>query len=134
MKKIASVFPESLMCFFRRYRFIITQPDLYQRFSGTRKGLSPDRYTLKQFDDNQCEFFHILNNTSQSIRNTLFENLLPGHMKAYTYQLIFLKRIFESYYKFAFARNTWDRFASAYMFMKGGGAHEKDRLWSEKTL
>ena len=122
------------MYFFRRYRFIITQPDLYQRFSRMRKGLSPDGYTLKQFDDNQCIFIHIPKNAGQSIRNTLFENLLPGHMKAYTYQLIFPKKIFESYYKFAFARNPWDRLASAYMFMKGGGAHEKDRLWSEKTL
>ncbi|RLE01334.1 MAG: hypothetical protein DRJ13_07130 [Bacteroidetes bacterium] len=122
------------MYFFRRYRFIITRPYLYQRFSGMRKGLSPDGYTLKPFDDNQCIFIHIPKNAGQSVRNTLFENLLPGHMKAYTYQLIFPKRIFENYYKFAFVRNPWDRLASAYMFMKGGGAHEKDRLWSERTL
>lgn len=99
-----------------------------------RKGLSPDGYTLKPFDDNQCIFIHIPKNAGQSVRKSLFENLLPGHMKAYTYQLIFPKRIFDSYYKFAFTRNPWDRLASAYMFMKGGGAHEKDRLWSEKTL
>jgi len=99
-----------------------------------RKGLSPDGYTLKPFDDSQCIFIHLPKNAGQSVRNTLFENLLPGHMKVYMYQLIFPKRIFDSYFKFAFTRNPWDRLASAYMFMKGGGAHEKDRLWSEKTL
>lgn len=99
-----------------------------------RKGLSPDGYTLKPFDDYQCIFIHVPKNAGQSIRNSLFENLLPGHMKAFTYQLIFPKRIYDKYYKFAIVRNPWDRLASAYMFMKGGGAHEKDRLWSEKTL
>lgn len=134
MKRIASVLPESVMYFFRRFRFILTERELYQKFSGMRKGLSPDGYTLKPFEDNQCIFIHVPKNAGQSIRNSLFENLLPGHMKAFTYQLIFPKRIYDNYFKFAIVRNPWDRLASAYMFMKGGGAHEKDRLWSEKKL
>ena len=134
MKRLASALPESVMYAFRRYRFILTERELYNRFSQMRKGYSPDGYTLKYFDENQCIFLHVPKNAGQSIRSTLFENLLPGHMKVFTYQLIFPKRLFESYYKFAFVRNPWDRLASAYMFMKGGGAHEKDRLWSEKTL
>jgi hypothetical protein len=122
------------MYFFRRYRFILSERELYKKFSRMRKGLSPDGYTLKPFDDYHCIFIHVPKNAGQSIRNSLFENLLPGHMKAYTYQLIFPKRIYDNYYKFAFARNPWDRLASAYLFMKSGGAHEKDRLWSEKML
>ena len=134
MKRIASILPESFMYFFRRYRFILTEPAQYLRFQRMRKGLSRDGYTLKPFDDNQCIFIHVPKNAGQSVRGTLFENLLPGHMKVFTYQLVYPKKVFDSYFKFAFTRNPWDRLASAYMFMKGGGAHEKDRAWSERTL
>jgi len=134
VKRVAAILPESFMYAFRRYRFILTEWELYQKYSQMRKGFSPDGYTIKYFDDYQCIFIHVPKNAGQSVRGTLFEGLLPGHMKAFTYQLVFPKRVYDSYYKFAFVRNPWDRLASAYLFMKGGGAHEKDRLWSERVL
>ena len=134
MNRLTAGLPESVMYTFRRSRFILTQPKLYRKFTQMRKGFSPDGYTIKYFDDYKCIFIHVPKNAGQSIRGSLFENLLPGHLKVFTYQLVFPKKVFDSYYKFAFVRNPWDRLASAYLFMKGGGAHEKDRLWSEKTL
>ena len=134
MNRIANLLPESIAYAFRRYRFMVTHRAQYQKLSNLRKGLSSEGYTLKPFDDHQAIFIHVPKNAGQSIRNSLFENLQPGHINVYTYQLIYPKKVFESYYKFTFTRNPWDRLVSAYMFMSGGGAHEKDRKWSEANL
>jgi hypothetical protein len=134
MSGLISYLPESIAYALRRYRFMFTHRDQYQKLTNLRRGISAEGYTLKPFDDHQAIFIHVPKNAGQSVRNSLFENLQPGHINVYTYQLIYPKSLFESYYKFAFTRNPWDRLVSAYMFMKGGGAHEKDRKWAEKNL
>jgi hypothetical protein len=134
MNRIANLLPESVAYAFRRYRFMVTHREQYQKLSNLRKGISDEGYTLKPFDDHQAIFIHVPKNAGQSIRNSLFENLLPGHINVYTYQLIYPKTVFEDYYKFTFTRNPWDRLVSAFMFMSAGGAHEKDRKWAEKNL
>lgn len=134
MKKAFSYLPESVQYGLRRYRYMITASDQYQKFSRLRKGLSEEGYSLRSFDQYQCIFIHVPKCAGQSIRSTLFENLLPGHIQASTYQLVFPRSLYESYYKFTFVRNPWDRLVSAFMFMKAGGAHQKDRLWAETNL
>ncbi len=134
MKEFIRLLPPSYSYALRRCRFMLTHREQYKKLSNLRKGISSEGYTLKPFDDLQAIFIHIPKNAGQSIRSSLFENLLPGHLNVYTYQLIFPKRLFDRYFKFAFTRNPWDRLVSAYTFMKSGGAHEKDRLWSEKLL
>jgi len=47
---------------------------------------------------------------------------------------VFSKRDFESFFKFAFVRNPWDRLLSAYNFLTSGGMSEGDRLWAERNL
>jgi len=134
MTKILNLLPDSVIYSLRRLRFMITKRERYQRFSHLRKGISDDGYSLKPFDDYQCIFIHVPKCAGQSIRNTLFENLVPGHINVYTYQLIFPKRVFDSYFKFTFVRNPWDRLVSAYLFMKSGGAHKKDQDWAKQHL
>jgi len=103
-------------------------------FKNLRDGISAEGYTLKPFDDYHCIFIHIPKCAGQSIRASLFENLQPGHINAYTYQLIYPKRVFDSYFKFSFVRNPWDRLVSAYFFMSAGGAHKKDQDWAQSHL
>lgn len=134
MKKIYSYLPESVQYGLRRYRYMITASDHYQKFNRLRKGLSEEGYSLQSFDQYHCIFIHVPKCAGQSIRSTLFENLLPGHIQVSTYQLVFPRPVFESYYKFTFVRNPWDRLVSAFLFMKVGGAHRKDKLWAETNL
>jgi hypothetical protein len=134
MKKILSLIPDSALYYLRRLRFMVTQPERYRKFKYLRSGYSDDGYSLKPFDDYHCIFIHVPKCAGQSIRKTLFENLLPGHINVYTYQLIYPKRTYDSYFKFTFVRNPWDRLVSAYLFMKSGGAHNKDRDWAERHL
>jgi hypothetical protein len=41
---------------------------------------------------------------------------------------------FQRYFKFTFVRNPWDRFISAYTFLKAGGSNDKDNAWAEQNL
>lgn len=41
---------------------------------------------------------------------------------------------FERYFKFAFVRNPWDRLASAFEFLKGGGMNEVDSRFADEHL
>jgi len=134
VESLVKSLPDSVSYFLRRLRFRITQRERFQKFKNLRDGISAEGYTLKPFDDYHCIFIHIPKCAGQSVRASLFENLQPGHINAYTYQLIYPKQVFDSYFKFAFVRNPWDRLVSAYFFMSAGGAHTKDQDWAQSHL
>jgi len=50
-----------------------------------------------------------------------------GHLSALDYRIIFGKKDFNSYYKFAFVRNPFSRLVSAYEFMQNGGYGVSDK-------
>jgi hypothetical protein len=126
--------PEGITYPLRRFKYMFSQRDRYLKFKNLRDGISDEGYTLQPFDEYQCIFIHVPKCAGQSIRQTLFEDLQPGHINAYTYQLIYPRHQYQKYYKFSFVRNPWDRLVSAFFFMISGGAHKKDRLWMEKNL
>ena len=64
----------------------------------------------------------------------LFGNLSGGHTPIATYEVVFSKREFTSYFKFGFVRNPWDRLYSAYRFLKSGGMSEYDSQWAKNNL
>jgi hypothetical protein len=47
---------------------------------------------------------------------------------------VFDQDAFESYFKFCFVRNPWDRLVSAFHFLKAGGRNEQDRRWAQEYL
>ncbi|MCK4708665.1 MAG: sulfotransferase family 2 domain-containing protein [Gammaproteobacteria bacterium] len=90
-------------------------------------------FSLKPFDEHECIFIHITKTAGTSVAKSLF-NYLPYHYKAVDYRVIYGRKTFDQYFKFAFVRNPWDRVYSAYRYLKSGGWNEEDRLWSEKNL
>lgn len=99
-----------------------------------KKDTTGNEESLKGFDELQCIFVHIPKTAGVSVCRALFGNLAGSHRTIYEYSLIFNKKLFNTYYKFTFVRNPWDRLLSAYLFLKEGGLHNNDALWAAKEL
>lgn len=122
----------------RRTLFKLGKPDLSRCYQDMRQiSLSDkldDTISLKAFDNNKCIFVHIPKCAGISLGRALFGEYSGNHMNVLTYQLIFSKEEFDSYFKFAFVRNPWDRLVSAFHFLEKGGISERDRVWSSAHL
>lgn len=111
---------------------IFLYPD-YRKRQRMRTQMTND-YVLKHFDEFKCIFVHIPKTAGFSINSSLFGSLGGGHMTIGHYQLVFSQSEFNSYFKFTFVRNPWDRLVSAYHFLKAGGFNEADKKWAEDNL
>jgi len=94
----------------------------------------PEVCTLRSYDEHRCIFVHIPKTAGLSIAKALFGNAGGSHVPLSTYERVFDKAEFDSYFKFAFVRNPWDRVVSAYAYLiDGGGQNEYDEKWG-RTL
>lgn len=118
----------------RRLLFAAVRPGKFLKLQRKRH-LDPEQgYSFRPFNENRCIFVHVPKTAGVSISRELFGNLSGGHTPIATYEMVFPRREFESYFKFAFVRNPWDRVHSAYRFLKAGGMSEDDRRWAEWNL
>lgn len=90
-------------------------------------------FSLRAFDRYQCLFIHITKSAGTSVAKSLFGEL-PYHYTAIQYRVIFGRKDFNRYFKFAFVRNPWDRLYSAYSYLKGGGWNDQDCKWYQENL
>ena len=89
---------------------------------------------LKTFDKNKTIFFHIPKTGGNSIYESLFEKEQWGHRDVAYYRFVFGKKRFNSYFKFCFVRNPYDRLYSAYCFLKKGGMNQGDQDFNSTYL
>lgn len=117
-----------------RYRTARRQARIVGKLQRLRHTVSPSGYTLQSFDRYRCIFVHIPKCAGVSVSRSLFGNLGAGHYPAATLQQVFGAACFESYFRFAFVRNPWDRLLSAYEFLQRGGFHAGDARWAQRHL
>ena len=87
----------------------------------------------KAYNDHyRCIFVHIPKTAGTSVSKALFGSEF-GHCTVDHYEIFSPKR-FHNYFKFAFVRNPWDRFLSAYKFLKKGGMYSVDKNWADIHL
>lgn len=114
----------------RRNLFARLRPAKFGRLQHKRTIETEDGYTYKPYDDARSIFVHIPKAAGMSICRSLFGNLAGGHATLADYSVIFSQQEFDSYFKFTFVRNPWDRVLSAYHFLCAGGVTEHDRNWA----
>lgn len=91
---------------------------------------NPDTaYSLEECFQLRCIFFHIPKTAGLSLNVALFGNHGLGHIDVQTARALFGERRFDSFYKFCFVRNPWDRLVSAYHYLHAG--HPNSPIASE---
>lgn len=90
--------------------------------------------TFKPFLENKCIFVHIPKAAGISVGSSLFGRHTGNHTSIAEYQMAFSQKEFESFYKFTFVRNPWDRLLSAYLFLKKGGRNDGDKKWAAENI
>lgn len=88
----------------------------------------------KYFLKNKIIFIHIPKTAGNSVVNYLFDSTVgPGHYSASYYKNRSINN-FNNFFKFAVIRNPWDRFVSAFFYLKQGGLAPDDLIFREKYL
>jgi hypothetical protein len=113
------------------YKF--RHPAEFQRLRTIVYESPKGNFSLRAYDQKQCIFVHITKSAGTSIAKSLFGEL-PYHYTARQYRVIFGRKTFNQYFKFAFVRNPWDRLHSAFSYLKNGGWNENDKMWAEKNI
>ena len=101
-----------------------------------RRSLNPSPkgdFSLRNCDRHEAIFVHIPKAAGTSVALSLFGQL-PYHYTAAEHRVIFGRRTFGRYFKFAFVRNPWDRLYSAYRYLRAGGWNDADKAWAEANL
>jgi hypothetical protein len=117
-----------------RYRSARREARMVHKLKRLRHEVSPGGYTLASFDRHRCIFVHIPKCAGVAVCQSLFGNLGAGHHPVGTLRKVFGTACFDSYFKFAFVRNPWDRLLSAWEFLQRGGFHAADARWAQRHL
>ncbi len=117
----------------RLWLYKLRHPKYYKQLRTAVYSSPQGDFSLKPFDEHKCLFIHITKTAGTSIGKSLF-GYLPYHYTALDYRVIYGRKLFVEYFKFAFVRNPWDRLYSAYRYLKSGGWNKEDRLWAENHL
>ena len=91
--------------------------------------------SINSFKKNKCIFIHIPKTAGISVTKSLFGEFQDtNHLSLRRYRLIFGNADFNSYYKFTFVRNPWEKVFSCYRFLKKGGTKSYHKKWKEEVL
>lgn len=92
-------------------------------------------YRLEKFNEYDMIFIHIPKAAGTAINQSLFGRLAGlGHMSCQKYLQIYGSARFDSMFKFTFSRNPYDRFVSAYEYLRKGGNNSHDLLFKEEVI
>lgn len=92
-------------------------------------------YRLEKFNEYNMIFIHIPKAAGTAINQGLFGRLAGlGHVSCQKYLQIYGNANFNSMFKFTFTRNPYDRFVSAYEYLRTGGNNSHDLLFKREAI
>jgi hypothetical protein len=118
----------------RRGVATLARPESVRRMQRERRG-EGDSTCIAHFDQHRFIFIHVPKVAGTSVGRALGVQL-GLHATIRQYSLVLSRNDFDTYFKFGFVRNPWDRLYSAFRFMKHGGTRttESEREWVRQNL
>jgi len=111
-----------------RSGYKLLKPREYRSLQDFRKS------KLGPFDEKRAIFVQIPKTGGLSVGAGIFGKAIGWHLALRPYQKMYSRKEFDSYFKFSFVRNPWDRLVSAYVFLRAGGLEEWDKKWADANL
>jgi hypothetical protein len=120
----------------RRSVFVNLSPERRRHIHNLREADPENRdiSSLIPFLQTKSIFVHVPKAAGTSTVYGLYGRKAGDHRTIADYQLCFSQKEFNSFFKFAFVRNPWDRLLSAYLYLKQGGRNQEDQEWAETYL
>jgi len=121
----------------RHTLFEILSPGRFRNMQALRRLPPHTKTSLSLFDQYRCLFVHVPKTGGLSIETGLFGIAgINDHRPLWQYELTYNQNEFESYFKFGFVRNPWDRLVSAFYYLQNGSHYisQHDIKWSKNTL
>jgi hypothetical protein len=108
----------------------------YEGFQKLRHPIYRERFGSEShpFIEHKFIFVHVPKSAGIAVASSLFGDIADTHRRIVEYQTMLSKREFDSFFKFTFVRNPWDRVVSAFFYLKKGGINARDQAWSSKNL
>ena len=113
----------------RRAVLSVLMPRSYRQLQARRSPSKDAAAKYAPFDQFGRIFVHVPKCGGVSVSRAVFGSVVQ-HGTIRTYQSVFSQAEFQSYFKFTFVRNPWDRLFSAWNFIKKGGKSRYDALWA----
>lgn len=90
---------------------------------------------LQKIIDSGILFIHIPKTAGTSIAKTFYDlKVYPGHYKWWFYRGYFGRKKYDRLYKFCIVRNPYDRFFSAFEYLRNGGNSSNDKAFAEAYI
>lgn len=100
----------------------------------TRLPENVNNSTLRPFIETQSVFVHIPKAAGLAVSFGMYGRKTGDHRTVCDYKLCFTEGEFDSFFKYAFVRNPWDRLVSAFHYLKPGGRNKQDAEWADAHL
>jgi glycosyltransferase involved in cell wall biosynthesis len=117
----------------QRTAFRLRHPKVFQAMQQLRTLDVRDTRSIAPYDELRCIFVGIPKSAATSVARDLFGLPIGNHTRMEQYQMVFSSKQFNSYFKFAFVRNPWDRLVSAFFYSKAGGMGMGDQEWEHRN-
>lgn len=133
IKTIFTCVPQSSRKFHGFYLVLVSPIAFIKLFlmKHLKGGLGP-YFDLNYSLRNKVVFVHVPKAAGRSVRDAIMDGRSASHLTANVIRLGLGNRLFEECFSFAFVRHPFDRFESAYYFLKAGGVSKRDRYYKRK--